>query len=247
MGSLHSIIGRNQFTERLMENPVISTLKFVRVDEMFFRSACNYCERTEGNFQQLVEFRNHLLATEWYRLYVAYDNGDEIEPEIFEDLVEDINMMADAELQLRLLTQQFANTVVMTIFNSVLSLEALINYTAKTHLQHSDFKKFMRQSHRNKWLNLPIQLNKKGFETKSPPFEDFEQLIRLRNNIVHYTDLPELFNVFESEHFEDNTLKCYGYARNSIITTRRMIETLGQQLGITFSRILSDPEPVEII
>ena len=78
----------------------------------------------------------------------------------------------------------------MCIISATNCLEAYINYVIKKYLPKESKIFDDTSSHRQKWLWVPTALNlPKKFVPEEKPFSDFSNLIRWRNNAIHY--MPE--------------------------------------------------------
>lgn len=214
---------------------------------MFFVSTqANYKNAVEAK-REICRLNVDLNSREWYPLYVAYDNGDEVEIQEFDIPEEEFEKVAILEFDLEQINQLFLHNIVMTYTNSALTLEVHINRQAKTLLSKQEYKKFKRKSHRNKWEDLPGLLGKQGFDLNTSPFSDFVDLVKIRNGIVHYEDLPELWNYNDDESNQENLEKNLTNAKKSIDTTQHMIIKLAEFLGQGFPSILKERKPIYIV
>lgn len=82
-----------------------------------------------------------------------------------------------------------------TILLSVFALEAHINRIGHDRLE-TDWKKLERLSLKQKWIDFPQMISKKTFDQSTQLFRDFQKIIELRNQLVHFKDydFKELVN-----------------------------------------------------
>lgn len=78
----------------------------------------------------------------------------------------------------------------MCIISATNCLESYINYVISKYLPEESKIFDDTSSHRQKWLWIPTAMNlPKKFKPTEPPFSDFSNLVRWRNNVIHH--IPE--------------------------------------------------------
>jgi hypothetical protein len=113
---------------------------------------------------------------------------------------------------------------------SAASLETHINLLGKELLPGKDWDHFERLGLEAKWLFLPRLLGHKGFDPGSNPFQDFAQLIRYRNLLVHYKGHAEAWQDGRPPRFLETLGLTTGDARKSLATVKNMITAIRKDL-----------------
>lgn len=227
--------------------PIISTLKTVSVDEMFFDAANDSCKVAKEHKEKILKMRDELHTREWYPYYVAYDNGDEVDIHAFDIPQKEFDKVSIFEFQMAKTSQIFIKSVVMIHIYCALSLESHINRQGKILLTPPEFNRFEQKSHKEKWKSLPKKIKNKSFDLRKSPFLDFVELIKLRNSIVHYKELPGMWNNGDSEWYNKNLEDSLNIAEKSISTTRAMIVRLSELLEQGYPPMLKEKRPISIV
>lgn len=71
---------------------------------------------------------------------------------------------------------------------SVFALEAHINRIGHDRLDSKEWKKRERDRIRDKWLEFPKLISGKTFDKNSQLYKDFDEIVKLRNYLVHFKD-----------------------------------------------------------
>ena len=75
----------------------------------------------------------------------------------------------------------------MCIISATNCLESYINYIIAKYLEKESKVFDDTSSHRQKWLWVPLALNIPfKFKVDEPPFSDFSNLVKWRNNVIHH-------------------------------------------------------------
>ena len=75
-----------------------------------------------------------------------------------------------------------------TIMLSVFALEAHINRIGHDNLSKTEWGNRERNSLKRKWFEFPKLISGNSFDKSTPLFKNFQQIIGLRNYLVHYKD-----------------------------------------------------------
>jgi len=115
---------------------------------------------------------------------------------------------------------------------SAAALEAHINFRADQVFSGRLWNAFEHLSLDAKWLFLPRVLGLAGFETGAEPFQGFDQLIKIRNRLVHYKTRREPWrgSAAPPEFLVDLSLTIEA-AEQSLAAVKGMTTELAKQLG----------------
>ena len=80
------------------------------------------------------------------------------------------------------------NNSLYAIILSVFSLEAHINRIGHDKLKSDEWKKRKKGFIRDKWYDFPNLINNKTFDKNSKLWKDFDEIVNLRNYLVHFKD-----------------------------------------------------------
>lgn len=117
---------------------------------------------------------------------------------------------------------------------SAQSLEAHINVRGEANLTGREWAAFERMPLDAKWLFLPGKLGLSGFDVGAEPFQSFDRLIKIRNQLVHYKPQKEPYHGFEEpDSFAQKLGLTFDDVDRSISAVRQMVLTLSKQLGDT--------------
>lgn len=75
-----------------------------------------------------------------------------------------------------------------TIMFSVFALEAHINKIGHDGLDSEEWEKRERDRIRDKWLEFPKLISGKTFDKTTPLYKNFDEIVKLRNYLVHFKD-----------------------------------------------------------
>jgi len=76
----------------------------------------------------------------------------------------------------------------LTIMFSAFALEAHINRIGHDRLDSKEWKKRKEWGIRQKWLDFPMLISSKSFDKNSQLYKDFDEIVKLRNYLVHFKD-----------------------------------------------------------
>ena len=199
--------------------------------EITFKAEELYFSAAEQAFQQATALRNEVLTkeqdyslAELFHLAVAYNWGDEIDPD------RDLIAIADDLLEaLDLFTLAATSVDVFT----VMTLEAHINAIADSRFSKTTQNHFDRLSLEGKWLLAP-QLFGLGqvFDKGKEPFQSFKAVIQRRNGVVHTKGegrVVILSNKATPDDYMDLKLT---QAESALYAARSMAEELAKALNI---------------
>jgi hypothetical protein len=112
------------------------------------------------------------------------------------------------------------------------SLEAHINIRAETLLSKRAWTAFEKMGIDAKWLGLPKLQDLGGFDVGSQPFQGFDQLIKIRNRLVHWKVHKEPYHGFEEPaSFAQKLSLTFDSVDESLGAVKGMVSELSRQLG----------------
>ena len=115
------------------------------------------------------------------------------------------------------------HSIISVVF-CVMTLESFINNYMVENISKSYFQKYLdKLDLKSKWVIFPRLVNGKEFSTDSQAFEDFGNLISLRNRIIH--DKPRKKKLFE---LDEKDMVYENDAKNAINAVREMIGQLSK-------------------
>ncbi|TYP94872.1 hypothetical protein LX73_0162 [Fodinibius salinus] len=200
------------------------------VDELFYRAASENLENAYTAKKKVDSELDKLNSSDWYEEFVRNDWGDEIDIAVVADQ-EELSKIKESEKIFRENLEKYIEHVALVHISSVTSLEAHINEIAQQVLSESDFETFVWKKIKDKWTDLPQEIAQNTFETGRQPFQNFIQLLKFRNALVHHKRDEKL----TLENIKDNDPNGLGLtieaAENSLKTVELMINQIHQFLS----------------
>ena len=119
-------------------------------------------------------------------------------------------------------------------------LEAYVNKIALNRLNpKSSFDDFDRLSLEGKWVFLPrLVKGPRTFDKGTIIFQGFKNIIKWRNNLVHFKGKNEQWRDYLPPQFFDDLGLKIEYAQQSCVTTKNMIKKLCEYCSITIPKWL---------
>jgi hypothetical protein len=123
----------------------------------------------------------------------------------------------------------------MTIISAASCLESYINMIIEKYPTKSEYRKL--KDHKKKWLLVSRHLNAKHpFEENKQPFSDFDKIVDLRNDAMHYTarfrpPVDNLTPLYDSYRYI-YIVYIYIQAELAVKTMDSMIEHLGSNIPL---------------
>lgn len=114
---------------------------------------------------------------------------------------------------------------------SAAALEAHINALARGRLGGVERDEFLQLSLKAKWIFLPKLLAGFTFNAGAQPFQGFSDLVRYRNDLMHYKLRAEPWRSGEAPEFLKTLGLTYEAATASFTSATEMIGTLADKLG----------------
>lgn len=112
------------------------------------------------------------------------------------------------------------------------SLEAHINIHAEAMLGKRAWAGFEKMGIDAKWLFLPKIHGLAGFDVGAEPFQSFDQLIKVRNRLVHWKVHREPYDGFEEPaSFAKKLSLTFDSVDRSLSAVKEMVVELSKQLG----------------
>ena len=198
------------------------------VDAMFFNNAKTNYEIAKQALTKIDSANKSLSEIDSYSNYVAYDLGDEIDPEFDES---ELKKIEENEYILYESYKQFIQSIFTVHIFCASSLEAHINSRAIEMLKGKLYDNFKKISLEGKWLMLPRLLNLKGFDPGKQPFQGFSSLIKIRNAIVHHKSKPEKFSYDKGPKLGEIKGMEINEAKRSLESTKSLITELAKMLN----------------
>lgn len=192
----------------------------LEADEVYFSAAYTNLAIAESTLGRIAEGKLKFDEIQRDFYLEMHDRGDCVD-----GALDDIRPAEDyTEEAYRLCAQALASVHVFC----VTALESHINCLAKQHLTGSALENFDKLSLEGKWMFLPRILGVPGFDVGHQPFQDFAEIIKYRNTLVHHKNRNG-----QSENipvFEGRLGLTAMDARKSIEATAGMIKLLAEQL-----------------
>ena len=201
-----------------------------KAEELYFSAA-------EQALQQATALRNEVLTkeqdyslAELFHLAVAYNWGDEIDPD------RDLIAIADDLLEaLDHFTFATTSVDVFTVMTLEAHINAIANANAYSRLSKTKQKQFEHRSLKKKWLCAPQLFgSSQVFDTGKEPFKSFEAVIKRRNGVVHSEGKDDGRVVILSNKAtpDDYMALKLTQAASALYAARSMAEELAKALNI---------------
>lgn len=126
----------------------------------------------------------------------------------------------------------YLQALAITHVMSIAALESHINSRGKEFLRGKYFLQFERISLETKWLFLPRIFGAQGFDIGAQPYQGFAKLISIRNELVHYKEREEVWQISGSAvpSFLTKLGLTLEAAEQSLECVQGMIKRLSEQL-----------------
>lgn len=196
------------------------------LESVYFHSAHKHLDSAQEDYKPLSEVINTMFDIDKKIKAIEdkygniYDSYDEVEP--FAIQLDSLY----SELQHKYLPV-IINIALVHILNA-LCLEAFINKIAIDNIEpKSSFDEFDRLSLEGKYLFFPKLIGKRDtFEKDKEPFQGFKNIIKWRNNLVHFKGKSEMWRSYMPPQFFDDfglRLEC---AKKSCGSVEGMIKAI---------------------
>jgi len=197
------------------------------VDAMFYQSAVNSLAEAKKNKNDAEIHENQLVELPWWDQYVAWDSGDEIDVGLSKEQIEIIEGIQE---KARVASSRFLQATATTHIFCVAALEAHINKIASSFIKPKMFDHYEKLSIEGKWLFLPRFLggDRDGFDPGHQPYQDFSQLIKFRNALVHYKGKKIPYFISDSTAIYKPLGLTLEEASKSVDATKKMILKLAE-------------------
>ena len=177
--------------------------------------------RAEKRWSSLEAKWNRIEKKHKGNLYEAYDDLEPISIQ-----------MEDAHYGIGKAYGPLLKEVAVVHILSTATLEAHINSLSKETLDGKACVLFERLSLETKWLFLPKMLNLNGFDPGKQPFQNFSQLIKYRDKLIHYKGIQEPWIQGAAPEFIKNLGLTITDSEKSLKTVDGMIRTLARLRGV---------------
>jgi hypothetical protein len=127
----------------------------------------------------------------------------------------------------------YLQALAITHIMSAATLESHINARGKEFLSGKSFMQFERIALETKWLFLPRMSGAKGFDPGAQPYQGFVKLISTRNELVHYKEREEDWQMSGSAvpSFLAKLGLTIEAAEQSLESVRGMIRSFAEQVN----------------
>lgn len=204
----------------------------LQIDAMYFHAAKNCCEAASSTLENIDKAKNAFadLRNEEAEILERYDNDSW---KAYDDLEPIYIQMENAEFDIGAAYGPYLQNIALTHILCVTAAEAHINIIAKARLEGKFRDNFEKISIEGKWLFLPKILGNTTFNQGAEPFQGFSELIRYRNELVHYKGRKESWEGFEQgmPKFLDKLGLFLTNARKSIKAVRGMILEISKMIN----------------
>jgi hypothetical protein len=204
---------------------------YLMVDAMYYHAACESYERAIKLTKAIktAEQKVWLLQRRWDNVEEKY--GDDAAA-LYTRQERLAIQLESADYNVGVAYGPHLQALAVTHVMSVAALESHINARGKEFLNGKTLEHFERIALEAKWLFLPRMLGAKGFAPGAQPYQGFAQLISIRNELVHYKEREEDWQISGSAvpSFLGKlglTMKAAGQSLESV---RGMIGDLAEQL-----------------
>lgn len=204
------------------------------VDAMYFHAARQAFKDAEESTKAVekAELRASRHRTKFDRVNQQYEDG-KIDDSTRYDKIERLAIqMEDIDYEVGAAYGPFLQHLATVHVFSAAALEAHINLRGQELLEGRVWDSFERLSLDAKWLFLPRLRDLHGFDPGAQPFQDFDQLIKFRNKLVHYKIQrePWLGSAGPPEFVGELGLSLE-QTEQSLASVRSMAKELARQLG----------------
>jgi len=193
--------------------------------EIYFGSAVKSATLARQTTDMIAQQHGHLKWLDLYWESVAWDAGDEIDPD-----PEELENIDEAVARLAELIGVFLQSVFATDVFAVMTLEAFVNGLASDMLGGSMLDQFDRLSLEGKWLFLPRLVGRDSFDPGREPFQGFRRLVRRRNAHVH-TKKDEPLHVVGGDLADEFLRSRLSQIDDALATVRGLITQISTLLG----------------
>jgi hypothetical protein len=202
------------------------------IDAMYFHAAKESCKAAKVSLKGVGKARKAFAdlrnkEAEILDQYVgdSWKAYDDLEPIYIQ--------MESAEYGIGAAYGPYFQNIALAHILCATSAEAHINLIAKGHLKGKFRDNFERISIEGKWLFLPEILGKTTFDQGSEPFQSFSEMVKYRNELVHYKGRKESWGSIEQgmPKFLDKLGLSLRKARKSLRTVREMILEISKMIN----------------
>ncbi|MBM9515268.1 hypothetical protein [Desulfogranum marinum] len=209
------------------------------VSEMFFQSALTNCFIAIKNNENSNKKISELVSNSWLDKYEVWNCEGEIDTECSNN---NVTYVEGEKNKNKEPSRIFLQATAATHIFCIAVLERYINKTAQTLLIKSKIEYFEKFSLEEKWLLLPLFLSKKGFVPDQKPFQNFSELIKIKNALVHDKGQKIPYDI---KNGEVDVYKSLGLtiedAVRSVKTTKEMIEKIAKLIEQEPPAWIKDP------
>lgn len=158
------------------------------LEALYYYSASFHFKKAKNSLPELQKALKRYSKLEEEEKLLKIKKADDKLESIAIQIIDYINPLIES------LYKPLLEGVALTHILCLASLEAHINILAKNNLSGKILKNFDYLSVESKWLYLPLLSGMSTFNPGMQPFQDFSDLIKIRNALMHYKPKIEDFN-----------------------------------------------------
>jgi hypothetical protein len=205
-----------------------TTQSAVYVDAMFLHLAVSHLSIAKEAATATEKLYLDISSLDRYDDFIAYDLGDEIDPDWKPGELAALSTKDEALFgSFRQLLESVATVHVFC----AATLEAHINCRGLDMLQGRMYEAFQKISLDGKWLMFPKLVGAVGFDPGQQPFQNFSNLIRIRNGLVHHKSASDKASFAPGPVLRNSRGLTIADAEKSVMAARGMIRSLAEMLG----------------
>jgi hypothetical protein len=209
------------------------------IDALYFHSACHANLQAKASIGEIMKAEKvwRSLEEAEQEIHSRYERNacEEYEKDIsssYDELEPIYIQMEDAHYQIGEAYAPLIKEIAVVHILCVATLEAHINAVASETLKAKNRNQFERLALEAKWLFLPKILGYHGFDPGRQPYQRFSNLLKYRNELVHYKGIKEEWVYGAAPQFLLKIGLTIEQSQQSIECTEEMVRELCQMRGV---------------
>jgi hypothetical protein len=147
-------------------------------------------KKAEGEWRSLEEMEEKIHSRYERKFLEDYDEDEDASSQ-YDELEPIYIQMESAHYSIGEAYAPLIKEIAVVHILCVATLEAHVNSVSAETLKGRDRDQFERLALEAKWLFLPKLLGYRGFDPGRQPYQGFSNLLKYRNELVHYKGLKE--------------------------------------------------------